>query len=48
MTKERKVGRILLEIKAFTYLDKTTHKSDLVKIRPQKLKAYHTAPAENF
>jgi hypothetical protein len=48
MTKERKVGQILLEIKAFTYLNKMMHKSGLVKICPQKLKAYHIAPAENL
>ncbi len=41
MTKERKVGQILLENKAFTYLNKMPHKSGLVKICPQKLKAYH-------
>jgi hypothetical protein len=42
------VGQILLEIKAFTYLNKMPHKSGLVKICPQKLKAYHNALAENF
>jgi hypothetical protein len=42
MTKGRKVGQILLEIKGFTYLKKMMpHQSGLVKICPQKLKAYH-------
>jgi hypothetical protein len=37
MTKEKKVGQILLEIKAFTYLNKMPHKSGLVKICPHPL-----------